>query len=122
MPARPPEDRDQGRGGKESSAPDALDLHNRTKAAYRRLAAHAERRMGEMLAGTDRAAGGRPSKTSAPREQVSEPPTLDEIGIGRKESAEAQQLGEACLRVRTGRLPALEALPPITPHGAYVAA
>ena len=43
MPARPPEDRDQGRGGKESSAPSALDLGKHATAAYRKLAQHYDR-------------------------------------------------------------------------------
>ena len=42
MPARPPEDRDQGRGGK-STDPGSVDLSDKAKTVYRRLAAHADR-------------------------------------------------------------------------------
>lgn len=58
----------------------------------RSYALEAERKMGEMLLVTERAKGGNPNLTCNRREQVA--PTLPELGISRKESAEAQMLAE----------------------------
>ena len=48
--------------------------------------------MGEMLKETERAEGGRPSKTSHHTLPVSDSPTLSDLGLTRKESARAQTL------------------------------
>ena len=59
----------------------------------RSYALEAERKMGEMLSQTERADGGRPSKTSNSMLPVSDPiPTLAELGLTKRESAEAQML------------------------------
>jgi hypothetical protein len=42
MPAKPPNDRGQGRGGNKSSTEDVLDFHRNTTAAYRKIAAVVE--------------------------------------------------------------------------------
>jgi len=57
----------------------------------RKYALLAERKMGEMLAQTPRAEGGRPAKTSNAQVLVSAP-TLSDLGLTKRESAEAQKL------------------------------
>ena len=53
----------------------------------------AEHRIGQMLEETERAEGGRPEKTRTKKEQViDDTPTLDELGITRKESSQWQQI------------------------------
>jgi hypothetical protein len=53
----------------------------------------AERKMGQMLAATERATAGRHPKSVTPCNQLTEPvpaPTLAALGISKRESAEAQ--------------------------------
>jgi len=59
----------------------------------RSYALEAERKMGEMLLATERAKAGRPHKSVTARNQLSEP-TLKELGLSKRESAEAQLLAE----------------------------
>ena len=53
----------------------------------------AERKLGEMLKATERAKAGRP-KIGILGEPISDIPTLSELGITKKESSEAQIIGE----------------------------
>lgn len=46
--------------------------------------------MGELLKVAEKAPAGRPRKTGSQSEPVSKPPTLAQLGIGKKESADAQ--------------------------------
>jgi hypothetical protein len=55
----------------------------------RSYALEAERKMGQMLAETERAKAGRPPKLVTAGNQLSEP-TLDELGLTKRESSEAQ--------------------------------
>ena len=57
----------------------------------RSYALEAERKMGEMLAATDRAKAGRPPKLVTAGNRLSEP-TITELGLSKRESAEAQKL------------------------------
>lgn len=52
----------------------------------------AQRRAGEMLAQTEKSEGGRPSKTSTQEEPVMSAPTLEEIGVTKKQSSNWQAL------------------------------
>lgn len=52
----------------------------------------AQRRAGEMLTQTEKSEGGRPSKTSTQEEPVSSAPTLEQIGVTKKQSSNWQTL------------------------------
>ena len=52
----------------------------------------AQRRAGEMLAVTEKSEGGRPSKTGTKEEPVCSAPTLEEIGVTKKQSSNWQAL------------------------------
>ena len=52
----------------------------------------AQRRAGEMLAQTERAPAGRPKEIGSIEEPISTPPTLEEIGVTKKQSANWQSL------------------------------
>ena len=60
---------------------------------FRSYALEAERKMGQILAKTERAKAGRPPKLVTAGNQLSEP-TLDELGLTKRESADAQMLAE----------------------------
>jgi N6-adenosine-specific RNA methylase IME4 len=60
----------------------------------RSYALEAERKMGEMLVATERAKAGRPAKLVTAGDQFSEP-TLSDLGLTKRESAEAQRLAAA---------------------------
>jgi hypothetical protein len=51
--------------------------------------------MGEFLKETPKNEGGRPTKTCSTWEQVFDPPSYTDLGIDRKEAADAQALAEA---------------------------
>lgn len=58
----------------------------------RSYALQAEIRLGELLAATDRAPAGRPSKSVTACNQLTGIPTLSDLGISKRESTEAQRL------------------------------
>ncbi|MBI3987639.1 MAG: hypothetical protein HY343_11995 [Lentisphaerae bacterium] len=58
----------------------------------RSFALEAERKMGEMLAATEKQEGGRPPKTSNRVSPVSDKPTLADLGVSKRESVEAQAI------------------------------
>ena len=60
----------------------------------RSYAMEAERRMGEMLAQTERAKGGGDQKSDHRLPPVTSDPTLSELGLTKRESAEAQMLAQ----------------------------
>ncbi len=80
----------------------------------RSYALAAERKMGEMLAQTERDKGGRPPETGNATLPVSTSPTLADLGLTKRDSAEAQKLAalpeESFERVRSGDQTRAEAL------------
>lgn len=60
----------------------------------RGYALDAERKMGEMLIETERDKGGRPTENRSPRVTGLSQPTLSDLGISKRESAEAQAIAK----------------------------
>ena len=105
------------------TARDWLERRNASKDVVLKaqgIALEAERRMGGMLKETERAKAGRPPKSVTARNQLSDTPTLKELGLTKRESAEAQCLAEIPAaefeRVREGEQTKAKAIRRIRKH------